>query len=314
MSDQKEEHIGKWFNPVLSSEERELLMKEMSPAEIEDYQNLWKKSGNIKRPEGKSFDKRWEKLDAALDEEPSIVPLYKSKWLRMAVSSFVAASLLFGLLYVIQPTKVVFDQQVIALKAEFKEVELPDGSLVKLNAESQIQYSGEGWQNERIVSISGEAFFEVTKSETPFIVQSNGTIIKVLGTSFNVRSRGESVSVSCLTGKVGVSSNDNNEVYLTKGLGTVVIDGEKPSVPEPVNVEQIASWISGQYYFSQTPITKVFDEIERQYDVSISSDLDFENIAFTGSFSNENLNNTLSIVCLSAGVEYRVTKKSVTIY
>jgi ferric-dicitrate binding protein FerR (iron transport regulator) len=313
MSDQKEEHIGKWFNPLLTSEERERLRSELNSEEIEDYQKLWEKSENIKPTEGEGFENRWQRLDAALNEEPLVVPLYKTKKLRMAVGSLVAASLLFALLYLIKPIEVRFDQQVVALKAELKEVELPDGSVVKLNAESQLQYPGEGWQNERIVSISGEAFFEVTKNETPFVVQSNGTTIKVLGTSFNVRSRGEMVSVSCVTGKVGVSSKVGEEVYLTKGLGTRVV-GERPSTPDSINISQIASWVSGQYYFEGTPMTQVFEEIERQYNVSISSDLDFENIAFTGSFSNKNLNSTLSIVCLSAAVEFRVNGGNITLY
>lgn len=98
---------------------------------------------------------------------------------------------------------------------EIASLTLPDNSQVTLNAGSQVVYSGNRFNTRRKIQLTGEAYFKVTKGNTFSVVTTEGTVT-VLGTTFNVRSRDEKLSVFCYTGKVKVS-DPFKAVYLTKG-------------------------------------------------------------------------------------------------
>lgn len=93
----------------------------------------------------------------------------------------------------------------VSSSGKFEEVELPDGSIVLLNKNSEISYPSKF--EERNVQLTGEAFFEVTPNPTkPFKVISGENEITVLGTSFNVKSTSESMEVEVSTGEVEMKS------------------------------------------------------------------------------------------------------------
>src|SRR3546814_20797672 len=71
------------------------------------------------------------------------------------------------------------------------QVRLPDGTRVWLNAESQLRYPVSFGDAERRVELSGEGYFEVAhREDQPFIVESQGQEVKVLGTHFNIKEIG----------------------------------------------------------------------------------------------------------------------------
>ena len=313
MSDQKDNNIGQWYNPLITNADRENISEELSDKEIEEYDKLWKASRNFSPSSGLKSADRWERFEE-MNDEVTIIPMYRSTSFRKAIGAFIAASVLFALLYILRPIDATYDQQFLTSAAQNMSLELPDGSIVKLNAQSELKYSSDQWDEERRVVLSGEAFFEINKNQIPFIVNTGSTNIKVLGTSFNVKYRNDGNVVSCLTGKVSVQTEGNGEVILTKGLATMVIDGQSPLQPYPVDEEEIGSWVNGKFYFNETPLSEVFGEIERQFGVTITSDLDFSSQGFTGYFVNDNLQKSLSIVCLSAGLQFTVDGKVVKVY
>ena len=94
---------------------------------------------------------------------------------------------------------------------------LPDGSVVMLNSGSQISFPEQFKGDSREISLTGEAFFEVEHNpEIPFIVSMNGDKVRVLGTSFNIRSYPEDsvVQVSVATGRVSYSIPSGESVML----------------------------------------------------------------------------------------------------
>src|SRR5690606_846815 len=85
-------------------------------------------------------------------------------------------------------------------------ITLSDGTRVYLNAASEIAYSDQFSDSLRLVSLKGEAFFEVESEDRPFVVETMETRVRVLGTSFNVNQKDNgTVMVALITGKVKVN-------------------------------------------------------------------------------------------------------------
>ena len=93
---------------------------------------------------------------------------------------------------------------------EKTKVELPDKSVITVNAESEISYDQNTWKNNKEVNLVGEAFFEVISKGSFEVVTTQG-VISVLGTKFNIRQRGDYFEVKCFEGVVRVTSDDFSE-------------------------------------------------------------------------------------------------------
>jgi ferric-dicitrate binding protein FerR (iron transport regulator) len=186
-------------------------------------------------------------------------------------------------------------------------VTLPDGTLVTLNAGSKLAWNDRRFMKNRKVNVSGEAFFDVQKGSRFTIETSNGNVT-ILGTQLNVFSREKEFRVSCITGKVGVSSG-NFEVVLTPGEeADLTSSGLQKTTSE--YIEQSAAWTEGIFYFEDQPLVSIFAEIERQFNVTIKYQGD-PNRLITVSFSNRKLEETLDVVCIPMGLKYEVDKNNI---
>lgn len=221
-------------------------------------------------------------------------------WISSAAAT---VALLFGIwyLWIRKPMTEVFTEN-----GHHTEYQLPDGSHVTMNAESKIIFKKENFTNDRILTLDGEAFFSVKKGKS-FVVNTKFADIKVLGTSFNVFARDNSFKVSCLTGKVAVSSGEN-EVVITPGESVTYTNGRLAKF-EDKNITTIANWRSGEFNFENAPLSSVFQEIERQFNVKFVATNMAEKY-FTGSFTNKNLVNALDIVCIPMGLTYEIGTNS----
>jgi transmembrane sensor len=179
---------------------------------------------------------------------------------------------------------------------------LPDGSVATLNAGSQISFKKYGFQSDRKVNLNGEAFFEVKKGSKFDVITKNGNV-QVLGTSFNVFSRNELFKVSCLTGKVKVSIAAASEI-ITPGESVE----KKANILAKIRDENIkvsASWRNGEFNFVDTSLKSIFEEIERQFNVTVKG-IDLESYRQTCDFTNKNLTEALDIICIPMQLEYEV--------
>lgn len=184
--------------------------------------------------------------------------------------------------------------------------QLPDGSTVKLNAQSSINYKPYWWRFTRSVNFEGEGFFNVEKGEK-FTVKSNLGSTSVLGTSFNIYSRGEKYEVACHSGKVKIVSSNKDEGILSPGYeAKLSLDG-KVIIYKSKDAKQSISWIDNKFIFTAIPLEMVFEEIERQYNVSISIP-DGINYSYTGYFTKDkSIEEVLELVCKPFGLTF-VTK------
>lgn len=233
----------------------------------------------------KSKEDVWGALEGLMDDEPAqAAPVAKPariirmNWASMSIAASMVLLLSYGLFARFYTTTIS------VAAGEFTSHILPDGSEVHLNAASSITYSPYWWKFDRKVKLAGEAFFEVEKGEK-FSVHSEFAITEVLGTKFNIYAREGDYEVFCETGKVGVSSDFSKQVVLTPGQSVRLERSQLEIRNTEESKEAILSWRNNEFNYNTTPLSKVFDDLERHYGITIK--LEEENIAsegYTGAF------------------------------
>ena len=147
-------------------------------------------------------------------------------------------------------------------------VTLADGSVVRLNERSKLEYPEAFGKQERTVRLYGEAFFDIQPDpEKPFKVLSKGTEVTVLGTSFNINTFRET-EITVTTGKVKVADiQTNQQINLREGQ-QAILNKDAIQVYE-VNPSLFVGWHTRKLDFEHEPIGRVFDILERAYGVKI---------------------------------------------
>jgi ferric-dicitrate binding protein FerR (iron transport regulator) len=191
-----------------------------------------------------------------------------------------------------------------AARGEHSAVRLPDHSTVMLNAESKISYKPYGWLLSRTVTLEGEACFEV-KPGSRFSVQSGrNRRVNVLGTTFNVYARPEMYRVTCLSGRVEVSAG--REVTALSPDMQATCRGGAWDVGRNAVSGEGAGWIRGQFAFVEMPLPEVIAEIERQYDIHVTSDAGLNHIYTGHFFRTEKPEDVLQIIGKPFGITFNI--------
>ncbi|WP_460960741.1 FecR family protein [Spirosoma litoris] len=195
-------------------------------------------------------------------------------------------------------------------------VALSDGSVITLKPGSQVQYPSMFTGNRREVQLNGEAFFEVTKNpEQPFLVYANGLVTKVLGTSFTIVAKADkpTAEVVVRTGRVAVYQQTDNQaaasdmVLKPNEKATYFLADKrivKSLADHPVVLRPEA--IKTHFVFDDTPVARVFRELDDVYGIHISFDEQaLVNCTLTANLANQPLSAQLDMICLSIGATYQ---------
>lgn len=308
-----EENVIRWLNGDLSpDEQRELEADPARHERLEVYRHIWEKSLDLKPHQGHTVDRRLEELHTRLDQ-----PSRRSKFFVSAMRYAAVVTLIIVAGVTLYVRRDRSDNHYIkSAYGEIKTVELPDHSVVTLNGGSSLSYYAASWHEQRRVKLSGEAYFDVKHVGTPFVVEDEKALVKVLGTTFSIRSLGNSTQVACLTGKVEVRNLHDaaHSLILTSGNGTRVSGNEKMAV-HAIEPGEVAGWKDHKLYFNNTPLNEVFIELERYFGKKIILPKDVPVVKFTGRFENPEWENVMKSICLSAGFSYTMQNDStVTIY
>ncbi|MCH6201185.1 FecR family protein [Aquiflexum sp. LQ15W] len=198
---------------------------------------------------------------------------------------------------------IVFNEITVEVgKMAFEKVELPDRSVVNMNADSRIVYNKFLWNFRRKVTFEGEGFFEIQKGEK-FEIHSTLGLTQILGTSFNIYSRPGKYEVECLSGKVAVTSNaTQKKVVLLPGDGVAIVQSDLQSYS--LSTSSSPTWLMGEYYFEEENVEDVISELERQFDLEISFPKELRNQKYTGYFDNKDLDKALKLICEPLGLQY----------
>lgn len=145
---------------------------------------------------------------------------------------------------------------------------LPEGSTVHLNAGTTLSYHPHWWRFSRILKLDGEAYFEVEEGKQ-FLVKSAQGTTEVLGTSFNIYARNGEYRVHCLTGQVKVETDAGKTKTLDPNQSLRVSNRGEVEYQTDVKAENAISWTDNRFVFTSVPLTEVFKEMERQFDIRI---------------------------------------------
>jgi len=196
------------------------------------------------------------------------------------------------------------------------QVTLPDGSKVWLNAASTLKFPStfEG-STKRSIELDGEAYFEITKDKIhPFIVNSKGQEVEVLGTHFNVNAYTDepSIETALLEGSVKITTRTST-VVIKPGQQTSVKDN-RINVEE-VNVNAVTDWKNGKFRFKNEPLTSILRKVARWYDVKIEYKSTFKDIpTFSGSVSRfDNVSAVLKMLEETSDVKFSVEGKTIKV-
>jgi transmembrane sensor len=170
-------------------------------------------------------------------------------------------------------------------KAGQYQLTLPDGTRVWLNNVSSIRYPTSFKGKDRMVELTGEAYFEIAKDAArPFIVKVRDELVQVLGTSFNIMSYPEEggTQTTLLTGEVRVKTAAGAAVELKPDQQAEVKTGGKLIVLKDVPSQDIVSWKNGFFYFGRASFGAVMRQLARWYDVEVVYEGKMPDVEFGG--------------------------------
>jgi ferric-dicitrate binding protein FerR (iron transport regulator) len=174
---------------------------------------------------------------------------------------------------------------------------LPDGSMVTLNKHSQVSFPEKFSNDKRVLQLSGEAFFKVKPDKKkPFEVHTNNVTITVVGTSFNVRSRGDTTEIIVETGLVEVAT-EKQTILLRPGQKAITGFNEA-ILQKQANTDQLYNYYrSKKFVCENTPLWKLVDKLNEAYDVQIIfGNSAARNLPLTTTFDNEPFDKILNIL------------------
>ncbi|ERK06171.1 Iron siderophore sensor protein [Pantoea sp. AS-PWVM4] len=193
----------------------------------------------------------------------------------------------------------------VSVRGERSSVLLADGSKVLLDADSAISVAMSA-ETRRVHLLRGGAYFDVTPSKTPFIVETSAGNVRVLGTQFDVRLQQDNAVVTLARGSVAVRSNEQSTPTIIKPGQQVTFSRNGVDVPAQTNIADAMAWHSGRYIFYRARLADVVSEIERYRHGRViipSAELAEERV--TGSFSLTDTDKALDSLQASVGFSMR---------
>lgn len=208
----------------------------------------------------------------------------------------------------------------LATNLDVKEVILADGSTVTINSNSQLSYPNSFKDNNREVTLNGEAFFEITKNpQKPFIVKTKNLEIKVLGTKFNVDDFGGNsklMQVNVVEGKVEVRSNSfqNNVITLVKGESAILDKEHGTFLKSTKSATNGAAWKTKTFTFNNSNLDEVLNSLSKAYKMKMAiKDSSLLNNHLTATFEKKDINFVMTIISSTFNLNYAIENETITI-
>lgn len=292
--------------------------------ELARFQRIWEASANLKPTTEVDVDLAWKKIRKQLavgssqsadaqsadryagatqsevheqSSPPKIIPLRRSSFMvwRVAASVLVMVGLGWLGYQFLQPARKPEIAKVIKTQQNTLEQTLPDGTKVYLNQNSTLTAAADFNDETRTVTLQGEAYFDVKRDETrPFVIKANGTEVRVLGTSFNVRAYDKRVSVAVTSGKVQFSSA-KAKTLLIKDESAAVEADTIIKLPE-INLNELA-YRTRVFVFDKTNLSDVVASLREGYQADIRlSSRHLAKCQLTARFEKESLDATLTVI------------------
>ncbi len=347
-----------YLEKTISSENEEILVKWIknnpgSLKELNDFRQIWNLSENVGKINDDFIRREWKLLYQKVypSERNSENPVNKFLyWLPRVAAVFILGAIIsFAISYQIyNPRNSVLVFHEINTPAGAKsKVTLPDGTIIWLNAGSNLKYSNQFNKKIREVYLTGEAFFDVeTNPSKLFLVRTSELNIKAYGTAFNVKSYPEegTIETTLIEGSIGVTrttfeNKKTDEVMLEPNQRVVyyrknksvkkefLSDNKVESISEQVarpqekltyliskgiKAEDFTSWKDGTLFINSETLKELAVKLERKYDVKIYfASKKIENLKFTGSLENETIEQVIEAIGIAANIKYDIKDRNI---
>ena len=233
--------------------------------------------------------------------------------------------------------------EIIAKRGTKTKIILPDGSQVWLNSDSKLSYGARFNDTIREVSLEGEAYFDVIKDKNrPFVVMTNALNIRVLGTTFNIKSYAHDATIetTLIRGMIEVRKNNepatkkivltpnekliynkseallvrpnNEQNTIAKKLEALSITTLSKNIPDSSRVE--TAWIYGRLVFDGDSFVTLAEKMERWYNIKITiQNQSISNSRFSGVFEKENVEEAFKALQLITMFKYDIHDNEILI-
>jgi len=266
------------------------------------FQRIWEKSAETQRPFTLDLDAEFRQLQARIEKQKPapVVPI--GRWaLRAAAAVVLLLVSVWGYQQLVPPASVTLVEH--AKNQDKRQLNLPDGTIVWLRKNAQLEYPKEFEKNQRLVKLSGEAYFEVAhQASRPFRIElpENGKV-EVLGTRFNVRADQSATSILVRDGKVRYTPDQKTEGVLLTAGDKAVFQPEKAQVRlSKVSTFNELAWQTGGLEFVRTPLEDVIADLEGYYKVRIElRNQSLKQCRHTAPLTNQPIGQVLSSLALT---------------
>ncbi|MDO9580760.1 MAG: FecR family protein [Bacteroidales bacterium] len=295
-------------------EQTELLSRFMNE-DIYSTGKQWNELRNMNSEKKINVDKAWDRVSNRLNDNglmtnmgPAKISYMRSPLMRVAAVALIVISLGVSGIY-LNNTGYLSKKNIVATNNDQKNirVDLPDGSKIVLNRNTELIYRTNFGKHKRNVKLRGEAFFEISADASkPFSIDAGNAEVKVVGTSFNVITKNaeSAVEVYVKTGKVMLSDNSgtNSLVLDPEFIGTMNSKTSEKTVNEDPNY---MSWNTGLLEYNGQKLDIVFRDLKRVYNMDIVADNpEILEYPWTSPINNQSQDKIIRLICASFTLNY----------
>lgn len=193
---------------------------------------------------------------------------------------------------------------------------LPDHSKVWLNASSSLRYPTVFNGDERIVSLQGEAYFEIAKDPAhPFMVNTERSSVQVLGTHFNISDYPDEQKsdVTLCEGSIRLVVANKEKLMIPGQQASFAAEDEAINMHK-IDTDEVIDWTQGYFLFDNADLNKVMSKIKRWYNIDVTFQGPQPATRFTGMISrNSDLSKILGLLQSTGGVTFEVRNRKVVV-
>ncbi|MFA6401670.1 MAG: FecR domain-containing protein [Salinivirgaceae bacterium] len=272
--------------------------------EFDAIAKLWELSGQSVNNAAIDLDREWKRMERTISlSQPRTISLNRILQIAASIIILIGASWFF------------YNQsQKVATKtatAQVQTIILPDGSKVTLNALSNITYSKKFGEQDRKLTLKGEAFFDVAKNaHIPFIIDAQGASIQVVGTQFNVKAykQNQQVKVTVVEGTVQLfeTKEPAKKMMLTAGETGVYHKDQKAIIKNATTDLNDISWKTKHLEFENSTLLEVVEVLSNTYHVTFEVSDAVKNCTITVDFDQKDLASILKV--LKSTLDLRISK------
>jgi ferric-dicitrate binding protein FerR (iron transport regulator) len=276
---------------------------------FEQFQLIWKESLQLTATTSIDENKAWQNFKRRVKREQAHAQkVSRFGWWRIAAAILVVAGAAWFTSSLLNKGTRKPELMNIASVNEVKKETLPDGSEATLNKHSVLTYPSFFPGKTREVKLKGEAFFTIKPNkEKPFIITVNDVLVKVVGTSFNVKSQDGVTEVIVETGVVQVIK-DGKMTELRAGERTSFTTTDTAATKQVSDDKLYNYYVSRTFVCDNTPLWKLVEKLNEAYGENIRIEKEsLRKLPLTVTFDDESLDTILAII--SETLLVKVTRK-----